>query len=514
MKKIIVFFIFFFITACNIKKDNYELEIIHTGDLHSHLFPFNVYGDCKIDDEDCLGGFARITSLMKEKLIENPNILIFDSGDRFSGTPYYSLTKGRYIAQSLAKMPYTAYTFGNHEFDEGTEEVEKFVQSMPFTALASNLKFEDSEVLKNKVKKSIILSKKGRKIGIIGVVTDEISPLGLQKSKIIISDIKESVKQEVEHLKNKGIDIIIVLSHIGIDNDIELAKQVKDIDIIIGGHSHTLLSNDKNISQRYGNYPLVIEDKTLILATGMGGQYVGNLRAVFDKNGVITEFSGDTLSINANIKSDEIIKNVVLSAQDNLKEILNQKIAVTNKSIGFTKGKDFCSQECDVGELITSVLLKAFPNVDAVMLNSGGIRSSFSKGDIVYNNLAQVYPYDSKVIIAELTGHEIKEFIQHGISDFLPNERTNAMLQTAGIEYTFSAKSKKVIAISMDGKNIENEKIYRILTNKYIAEGGDGFPKIKNYIEVDGSMRDIIRQQFYKLQHIDFVAENRIKSVD
>ena len=516
MKKTIFLFILFVITACNIKSDNYKLEIIHTSDLHSHLFPFNVYGDCEIDDEICLGGFARITSLMKEKINKNPNVLIFDTGDRFSGTSYYTLTKGRYIIQSIAKMPYTAYTFGNHEFDEGTEEAEKFVQSMPFPAVASNLKFVSSDILKNKVKTSIILSKKGRKIGVIGVVTDEISPLGLQKSNITISDIAQSVQNEVNILKNKGIDIIILLSHIGIDEDIELANNIKDIDIIVGGHSHTLLSNDENVVSAYGNYPIIVENenKTLISATGMGGQYIGNLNVIFDKNGNIIKFSGDTIPVNSEIKNDRIVKDIILSARENLKEILNQKIATTNKDIAFTKDKDFCSQECEVGELITSVLLGAFPNVDAVMLNSGGIRSSFAKGDILYNNLAQVYPYDSKVIIAELTGNEIKNFVQHGISNFLPDERTNAMLQTAGIEYSFSQKTKKIISISMNGKKIEEDKIYRVLTNKYIAEGGDGFPQISNYIEIEESMRDIIRQQFHKIQHIDFIAEKRIKTID
>lgn len=515
MRKIFLLCIFCILCAC-LPQEKYTLHLVHTNDLHSHLLPFNDYGDCHIDSQDCLGGFARIVTLMKQEKKKHPNTLILDAGDRFTGTPFYTLTKSRYLIRTMSRMPYDALTFGNHEFDEDNNETEKFIKALNVPVVCANLKFLPESGMSSNISPSLVLKKGGRKIGIIGAVTPELSPLGMNKAVLSAQDdIATAIKEEVQKLQAQGVNIIILLSHIGLDEDIKLAQAVPELDIIVSGHSHSLLTNDEENPHRDAPYPVIISHKdspTLLVSVGMGGQFVGLLDVVFDKNGHIIDFNGDAKAITADIENDPITEEIIKDAQQNIEQIVAQKLAVNTRPLDFTPNSDYCAEQCAVGEFVADLLLHAYPEADVALLNSGAIRRALPAGEITFGHLAQVYPYDSAVVLFDLSGAQLRQYFENGIAHYLLHDRTNEMLQTAGASYDFLKNEKKIQQVMVKGKPLDDEKIYRIVTSQFIANGGDAYPVQHRARQMNISVREALQQQLLKLQKIDFAPNGNISA--
>lgn len=508
MRTFLYFIVSIFLLGCKPDKD-YSLTIIHTNDLHSHLLPFNGYKDCAIDDNKCLGGFARIISFMKGEKKKNPDTLFLEAGDRFTGTAFYSLTKSRFLLPLFQMMPYDAATLGNHEFDDNLEETISFISRWKVPIVAANIKSSPAEKLHTYVRPSIIIERNNQKIGIIGVTTPEINILG--GARIKIEPVKKSVAKEVQKLKAQGIKIIIVLSHIGLAADKKLAQAVPDIDVIVGGHSHSLLINDLNNPLRQAGYPIVVNnERTLIVSCGIGGQYIGKLNIKFDKDGNIISYSGDSIAVSANIPSDLKALKIISQATDKLQQILNEKIAELPVSYGYTKSTNYCSEECPVGEFITYLLSKEFPNIDGVAVNAGAIRSALAKGNIYYSNLLDLYPYDSPAVLITMSGKELKQYLRHGITHYHKHGKTNELLQTFGISYEFTTDDKQISNIIIKEQPLDLQKQYTILVPLFLANGGDRYP-VKPYTDTGLTMREIMLKQLKNSNDLSYIMKHNVR---
>ena len=493
MKKILIFILCVCVcfSALSKEPDSFKLNLIHTNDLHSHLLPFNDLSDCSMDS-DCLGGFARIITFMEKE--KSPISLFLDAGDRFTGTAFYTLFKSKFLLPLFQKMPYDAINLGNHEFDDNLSETVSFLKKWPVPVVVANLKINPKEDLFSLVKPSIVIEKENRKIGIIGLLTQETMVLG--NEDISVLPFSDALTKEIESLKKQGVNIIIVLSHIGIDEDKKLAQQFPDIDSIVGGHSHSLLSNDSSISYASGPYP-ISEGKTLIVSAGMGGRFVGKLEADFNMAGEIIKYRGNTIPMNNQIPNNPAAERFINEAQKDMNAVLNEQITTFEKSFGFTPGTDYCSENCAVGTYLAETLHSAYPSVDGVLLNAGAIRRGFAAGPVSYRDLIEAYPFDNDAVLIQLTGKELKEYLAHGIAKYHKKGKTNEMLQTAGVKYDFSKEDKKITKVEINGKQIQPDKTYTFLTSSFLANGGDKYPK-KAYQKVGHTVREILKSQMRK----------------
>lgn len=227
-----------------LSKELIKITILHTNDTHSHIEPFPD-NDPKYPG---LGGFARRAALIKRIRSQEKNVLVFDAGDVYQGSPYFNLYKGEVEFKLMSEMGYDAMTFGNHEFDNGIEGIINQAPNMNFPFINSNYNVDDT-ALKDKVLKYKIFEKQGVKIGVFG--------LGVKLSGLVNNSNFGNIKYENPYEKAAEItfklkkelkcDMIICLSHMGLNSeddqpcDIELAKQSKNIDLIIGGHTHTFI---------------------------------------------------------------------------------------------------------------------------------------------------------------------------------------------------------------------------------------------------------------------------------
>ena len=249
-----------------------DLVILHTNDTHSNIEPATSGRNAG------MGGFQRIANYFEKVKQEQPNVLILDAGDYNQGTPYFTLFKGETEIMLFNAMGYDAVCLGNHEFDNGQQQLADRLKKANYPTLCANFDFSKSP-LKDVIKPYIIIHKGGEKIGIIGVLLDlkgYVSESG--RANIYYKDPISVANKIAKKLKErKRCDLIIVLSHLGFDggtkekpSDIELAKYSKNIDIIIGGHSHTFLEKPVLIKNMLGKSVIVNQ-------TGAGGIYVGRI---------------------------------------------------------------------------------------------------------------------------------------------------------------------------------------------------------------------------------------------
>lgn len=291
----------------------YELSIVHINDFHARFEEVNAASvSCNREGGDtCVGGYARTMTVLKKLLAERNNPLYFNAGDNFQGTLWYNIHRWNATVEFLNMLPADAMTIGNHEFDHGVEGVVPFLNNINSPVLLANVDNSEEPEF-NKFQKSMMIERNGRKIGIIGVIlktTDNIANTG----KLKFSDESETVKAEAELLKQQGANIIIVLSHCGLDVDeIIAANAGPDIDIIVGGHSHTFLYTGDHPDipgKSQGEYPTVVTQqgghKVLIVQAAAYTKFVGDIVLFFDEAGIIQRWSGNPYYLGADVVPGE-----------------------------------------------------------------------------------------------------------------------------------------------------------------------------------------------------------------
>ncbi len=262
------------------KNNLIKITILHTNDTHSRIEPFP-YSDPKYPG---LGGFAKRAALIKEIRKKEQNVLLLDAGDTFQGSPYFNFYGGELELKLMNEMGYDAATLGNHEFDNGLLGLQKQIPNAKFPFICSNYDFSDT-IINGMTKPYIVLMKDDIKIGIFGL---GIELKGLVDKKnygntLYFNPYEKAA--EYAHLlkKEKKCDIVICMSHLGYSSndkqacDYNLAKQSKNIDLIVGGHSHTLL---KNPVKMYNSDGKII----YIGQVGWGGAYLGRFDFYIDKS--------------------------------------------------------------------------------------------------------------------------------------------------------------------------------------------------------------------------------------
>ena len=213
------------------------LVIMHTNDTHSQIDPYSYKKDIDV------GGFLRREAAIREVRAENPNTLLLDAGDFSQGTPYFNFFKGYVEVRLMNAMDYDAATLGNHEFDNGCAALAARLKTADFPVVCANYRFSNKKLSKV-VKPYVIINRGGMKIGIFGLGVNLEGYIAPQVAReITYLDPVETARKMVAELKSQDCDLIVCLSHVGVDksekdNDYEIARQVPEIDVIVGGHSH------------------------------------------------------------------------------------------------------------------------------------------------------------------------------------------------------------------------------------------------------------------------------------
>ena len=271
------------------QKSEYKLTILHTNDQHSRIEPFDAT-DARNANK---GGFARRATLIQQIREQEKNILLLDSGDIFQGTPYFNFYGGELEFKLMSMMGYDASTMGNHDFDNGLEGFLKVLPNAKFPFITSNYDFSNT-ILDGKTEKYKIFNKNGIRVGIFGVGIELDGLVGkkqYQETKYL--DPVETAQHYADFLKkDKKCDLVICLSHIGYDfrdepnkiSDKKLASKTDNIDLVLGGHTHTFLPEPQSFTNKSGRNVLVNQ-------VGFAGLLLGRIDFYFDKNKSVKNIS-------------------------------------------------------------------------------------------------------------------------------------------------------------------------------------------------------------------------------
>ena len=253
-----------------------ELYIYHTNDTHSRIEPID---ENSSDRNAGSAGYVRRATLMEQLRQENPDLLLFDCGDFSQGTPYYNLYKGEVEVQLMNAIGYNAATIGNHEFDFGLENMARIFQLANFPIVCANYDFTGT-VLESIVRPYIVLERKGVKVGVFGL-SPKLEGLVQQSNceGVVFLDPVKKANEVANYLKNdEKCDVVICLSHLGLrpsalnqDSDEFLIRNTSNIDLVLGGHSHTFMNQPEIILNKEGQGVAVSQ-------MGKNGVYVGEFK--------------------------------------------------------------------------------------------------------------------------------------------------------------------------------------------------------------------------------------------
>lgn len=275
----------------------HKLTILHTNDQHSRIEPF----DSSYSRNPNQGGFARRATLIQQIREQENNVLLLDSGDIFQGTPYFNFYGGELEFKLMSMMGYDASTMGNHDFDNGLEGFLKVLPNAKFPFICSNYDFKNT-VLDGQTIPYKIFKKDGIKVGIFGVGIKLDGLVGKKNYKeTVYQDPVEIAQHYADFLKKeKKCDLVICLSHIGYDykedniSDKKLAAKTDNIDLILGGHTHTFLPEPQTFTNKSGKNVLVNQ-------VGWAGLLLGRIDFYFDKNKTVQNISWDNQVIDESI---------------------------------------------------------------------------------------------------------------------------------------------------------------------------------------------------------------------
>ncbi|WPZ30190.1 bifunctional metallophosphatase/5'-nucleotidase [Sulfitobacter sp. OXR-159] len=461
----------------------YNLTILHTNDFHDRFEPISKYdGPCSAEDNtagECFGGSARLMTAIAEARERAGNSILVDGGDQFQGTLFYTQYKGTLAAEMMNQMGYDAMTVGNHEFDDGPEVLRGFMDAVEFPVLMSNADVSGEPLLADKLAKSTVIEKGGEKIGLIGLTPEDTHELASPGDNVTFSDPVAAVQGEVDLLIAKGVNKIIVLSHSGYGVDQKVAAETTGVDVIVGGHTNTLLSNTNERAE--GPYPTMVGETAIVQAYAYG-KFLGELNVTFDDEGNITKAEGEPLIMDAAVTEDQPTVDRIAEAAKPLEEIRNRVVAETAEAIDGERGN--CrAQECSMGNLVADAMLDRVKDqgIDVAIANSGGLRASIDAGEVTMGEVLTVLPFQNTLSTFQVTGAQLIEALENGVSQH--EEGAGRFPQVAGMSFAFDPKAEagsRISDVMVAGEPIDLEKTYGAVSNNYVRNGGDGYAMFKD----------------------------------
>ncbi len=474
------------------------LVLLETNDLQSAVVPFKakvyVNGE-KV--KKMVGGLARVASFYKEMVKEYDGSVVLVSGgdDTIGPLFYYFHGKPEYRGMSLAG--YSVVAPGNHEFDLGPAVYAEAIDHASFDIISANLKIKEP-ILQGKIKPYVIKNVGNLKVGFFGLMTSELPIVSNAGEGVgVEGDYVKVAKQMVKELKDKGVDVVIAVTHIGLTEDIKLAKQVEGIAAILGGHSHSLTKKAEVVDGPNGW-------KTVVVQAGARAMYVGKLVLPVD-NGrpVIDGMKWELVLMDENIPEDAAVSSYLEPMIKAMDEKLSTPIGESLVDLDARK-KAVRAGESNLGDFIADAFLWKFKG-DVAVTNGGGIRGDkiYPKGEISYKTLTQIHPFGNTVVIAELTGEELRKVLEISASALIgPNDNydgkkrtpTGGFLQVAGLKVTYDLTKpptiidnngnvekwgERVVKVEVlkNGKwqPLDPKATYKVITNSWTGHGGDKY---------------------------------------
>ena len=461
--------------------------ILHTNDVH---------GSIEL--------YAKVAAMKDDYEARGAQVILADAGDYSQGTVYVSVNKGKDAVTMMNAAGYDVATIGNHEFDYGYAQLKSNLDSAAFKVVCANVLQDGSPVFDAYT----MINKGGVQVAFVGLETPEAqtkaNPALIQGLTFLAGEeMYAAVQTQVDAARTAGADIVIVLTHLGVDSSSEpntsydLYKKVHDIDFIIDGHSHTVMTKGPE------GEPI---QSTGTALNNIGVITIDNATKKIESNELIPiwhteEVDGENVTVYDYTKSDATVANAAKDIIDPIDDDYDQKFAESAVDLNGAKAPGNRTEETNLGDLITDAMMWAIktkaPGVDmnnaVAITNGGGIRAAIAKGDITKKDVNTVLPFGNTLAVVYVKGSELLEALE--VSTYCTPKSLGGFPQFAGMEVElntaceydandttypgstyFGPKSINRITIkTVNGKAFDKDATYAVITNDFLAAGGDTY---------------------------------------
>jgi 2',3'-cyclic-nucleotide 2'-phosphodiesterase (5'-nucleotidase family) len=488
-----------------------EIRILHWNDFHAHNLPIK---SLKKDSSGkstiyYYGGTSNMLGYVNE--LRTSNTLVLNAGDDFQGSPICNYTRGKSQIELLNLYNLDAFVLGNHEFDYGQFALDSALQLAQFDYLASNVYFK----LKNSTlgKSYVIKEINGVRIGIIGISPPDLFELSLPKniSEIQMLNTDSVIQANIDVLKKEKCNLIILLTHEGVDNDKLIAeKMYKDVDVIVGGHSHTPL------------FKPIIDSGVIIVQAGAFSRWLGelDLKVDIDKDTIIKSYGKLIETVMDSSIYDRPAEEKVEGMEASIREEMEKVIGKLE-----TEWKASHNNESNLGQFEADAFREK-KGCDIAFINGGGLRKSLPKGDITVRDIWEINPFGNEIIKFSVSGKTLKCMINNNTRLRLQSyQKKNPLeiLDCSGLTYSFDSRklpidsNNLIIEIKVNGKDIDENELYSISTNNFVTgqfrkffSDVDDKIQFKSTGQID---RDVIIEAINQKKRINSKLEHRIVDI-
>lgn len=468
-----------------------DFTIIHTNDTHSQIDPTE-------KDE---GGILRRKVLIDSIRAKHENVILVDAGDMVQGTLYFSLFGGEVERKMMNALGYDIQIPGNHEFDNGVDSLAWLYRGLNATKLSTNYDVSGT-ALDSLLRKSAVITTGGHRVGFIAINVNPEGIIDTLKSKgIVYLDAITEANREAARLKAcDSVEYVVAVTHIGYANmpgidDKELIEASTDIDLVVGGHSHTLVNPADPASP-----PCVIRNAAgrpvHVAQLGKSGRYLGELTV----NLATGEVSQKAIHVDSRLDS------LITDCDKALLAPYRHKVdSVMSIVIGHA-GAPFEADKPGIVNLLSDFVLDkgrsmTDRHVDFAVMNIGGIRCDMPQGDITKGLIMNMLPFDNKINIISLPGKKVREAF-----DLMA--RIKRFGVSGNVDIAVDETAGKCVKATIDGTPLDPDRTYNIATIDYITRGGDYMEPFTHSSMLDRSDRILY------LDFIDYIAEGPLKGRD
>ena len=415
-------------------------------------------------------------------------VLVLEAGDAFQGSLFFTAYSGQAEAEMLNRIGLDAMVYGNHEFDLGPEPLAKFIETADFPVISGSVDVSADNLLAPLALDHLVLDLGGEKVAILGATTPDTAEISTPGPTVSFRAPVEYLRGEVAALQAEGVDKIILLSHLGTFGDEAVAAAVPGIDLIVGGHDHTLYSNTAEDAPF--KYPLMVDGPdghpVPIVQAGAYSKYLGHVTLTFDDAGVVTEAVGDTSLLDASVTPDPDTLARIKELAGPIEELKAR--VVTEIPAGIDGSRETCrAQECPMGDLVTDAMVDRVKDqgVTIGLTNGGGLRASIGAGTVTMGDVLAVLPFQNTLSTFNIPGSGIVAALENGVSQV--EEGAGRFPQVSGLRFSWDPKAPAMSRIkSVEVREgdawvpLDPAKVYTVASNNFMRAGGDGYVSLRD----------------------------------
>lgn len=459
----------------------HRLTLLHLNDFHSRHEPADARAQACDAGESCHGGSARLASAVAATRAaaeaEGRAVLLLDAGDQFQGSLFFTAHEGAAELDVMHALGTDAMAVGNHEFDRGPAVLARFAAAARFPLLSANTDASDEPALAGLLRPYALFDRAGLRVAVVGLTTADTGTLSSPGPAIRFLPPEPALAAAAVQARDEGARLVIALSHLGVMEDRALA--VPGVAVVIGGHTHTLLSNTE--PGALGSHPVATPGGALVVQAAAYGRYLGWLDLDLAADGAVLAWGGDCRRVGLDLPEDPAVAAIVARFAAPLDGVRRRVVATLPAPLDIAGCR---VGECALGSLVADALLAATPGAQAAIMNAGGIRTGLRAGDVTLAHVLDALPFGNLLATLRLPGADLRAALEHGLAQ--PGR--GGFPQVAGLRLAWdparpAGDRLTELLIRGDGGGwapVEPGRLYLVATNSFLRTGGDGYAMLRD----------------------------------